>query len=171
LILELEGLEILLCSFEKKRIPLITLTHHKRKIMKNKIFAFAVIGCMAGIFLAGCDKTSEQKVEETKQELKQAKADYAGEWQKFKTESEAQIKVNEDKIDAYKEKMEKAGHKAKVNYKKAVAELKEKNHALKEKLDKYEDQGESKWEEFKTNFNHDLNAVGETITNLFKDKD
>ena len=139
--------------------------------MKNKIFTFAVIGCMAGIFLAGCGKKSEQKVEEAKQELKDAKADYLAEWQKFKTESEAQIKVNEDKIDAYEEMMEKAGHKAKANYKKAVAELKQKNHELKEKLDKYEDQGENKWEEFKTNFNHDMDAIGKTISDLFKDKD
>ena len=139
--------------------------------MKNKIFAFAVIVCVAGLFLAGCNKTSEQKVEGAKQELKEAKADYVAEWQKFKTESEAQIKVNEDKIDAYKAKMENAGHKAKANYKKAVAELKEKNHALKEKLEDYKDEGESKWQEFKTNFNNDLNAVGKTVTDLFKDND
>ena len=67
--------------------------------------------------------------------------------------------------------MEKAGRKAKANYKKAVAELKQKNHALKEKLDKYEDQGENKWEEFKTNFNHDMDAVGKTMKDLFKDND
>jgi len=139
--------------------------------MKNKIFTFSVIACMAGLFLAGCDKTSEQKAEEAKQELKQTKADYAAEWQKFKTESEAQIKVNEDKIDAYQEKMEKAGHKAKANYKEAVAELKQKNRELKKKLDEYEDQGESKWQEFKTNFNHDMDAVGNTMKDLFKDKD
>jgi DNA repair exonuclease SbcCD ATPase subunit len=139
--------------------------------MKNKIFAFAVIGCMAGIFLTGCDKTSEQKAEEAKQELKQAKADYAAEWQKFKTESEAQIKVNEDRIDAYKEKMEKAGTKAKANYKKAVAELEQKNHELKKKLEDYKDEGESKWQEFKTNFNHDMDAIGKTMKDLFKDKD
>jgi transketolase len=139
--------------------------------MKNKLVTFAVIGCMAGIFLAGCDKSSEQKVEGANQELKNAKADYAAEWQKFKVESEAQIKVNDDRIDAYQEKMEKAGHKAKANYKKAVAELKQKNRELKEKLDKYEDRGENKWQEFKTNFNHDMSAVGTTISDLFKDKD
>ena len=139
--------------------------------MKNKITTFAIIGCMAGLFLGGCDKTSDQKAEEAKQELKQAKADYAAEWQKFKTESEAQIKINDDKIDVYEEKMEKAGHKAKANYKKEVAELKQKNRELKEKLDKYEDQGESKWQEFKTNFNHDMDAVGNTVKDLFKDKD
>jgi transketolase len=139
--------------------------------MKNKIIVFAVIGCMTGLFLAGCDKKSEQKVEGAKQELKDTKADYLAEWQKFKTESEAQIKVNEDKIDAYQEKMEKAGHKAKANYKEAVAELKQKNRELKKKLDEYEDQGESKWQEFKTNFNHDMDAVGNTMKDLFKDKD
>ena len=139
--------------------------------MKNKIFTFSVIACMAGLFLAGCDKTSEQKVEGAKQELKDAKAGYVAEWQNFKTESEAQIKVNDDKIDAYKEKMEKAGHKAKADYKKAVAELKQKNRELKEKLDKYEDQGESKWQEFKSNFNRDMDKVGNTKKDLFKDKD
>ena len=143
----------------------------KGRIMKNRTFAFAVIGCMAGIFLAGCDKTSEQKVEGAKQELKEAKADYLAEWQKFKTESEAQIKVNEDRIDTLKTKIEKVGTKAKAKYKKAVAELKEKNHALKEKLEDYKDEGESKWQEFKTNFSHDLDAIGKTISDLFKDKD
>ena len=78
--------------------------------MKNKIFIFAVIGCMTGLLLTGCEKKMEQKAEEAKQELKEAKADYAAEWQKFKTESEAQIKANEDRIDVYQEKMEKAGH-------------------------------------------------------------
>ena len=139
--------------------------------MKNKITTFAIIGCMAGLFLAGCDKTSEQKVEGAKQEIKEAKADYAAEWQKFKTESEAQIKINDDKIDELKAKMDKAGTKAKAKYKKTVVELKEKNHALKEKLEDYKDEGETKWQEFKTNFNHDLDAVGTTISDLFKDND
>jgi len=52
-----------------------------------------------------------------------------------------------------------------------VVELKEKNHALKEKLEDYKDEGETKWQEFKTNFSRDLDAVGTTISDLFKDKD
>jgi len=50
-------------------------------------------------------------------------------------------------------------------------ELKQKNRDLKEKLENYKDEGESKWEEFKTNFNHDMDAIGKTISDLFKDKD
>jgi len=143
----------------------------KRRTMKNIIFTFAVIGYMAGIFLAGCGKTSEQKVEEAKQELKDAKADYLAEWQQFKTESEEQIKANEDRIDAFREKMEKGGTKTEAKYNIAVAELKQKNRDLKRKLEEYKDEGESKWQEFKTNFSHDMDAFGKTMKDLFKDKD
>jgi hypothetical protein len=139
--------------------------------MKNKVFTFAVIGCIAGIFLAGCGKTPEQKVEGAKQELKDAKADYLAEWQKFKTESEEQIKANEDRMDAFKQKMEKADSRTKAKYNKTVAELEQKNRDLKKKLEEYKDEGESKWQEFKTNFSHDMDAVGKTMKDLFKDND
>jgi predicted nucleic acid-binding Zn-ribbon protein len=137
--------------------------------MKNKIFTFAVIGCIAGIILAGCEKTPEQKMEGAKQELKDAKADYLAEWQTFKVESEEQINANEDRIDAFREKMEKAGTKAKANYSKAVAELKQKNRDLKKQLAEYKDEGEGKWQEFKTNFRRDMDAVGKTMKDLFTD--
>ena len=139
--------------------------------MKIKIFTFAVIGCMAGIFFAGCEKTPEQKAEVVNQELKDAKADYRAEWQKFKIDSEEQIKANEDRIDAFKEKMKKADSKIKTKYKKAVAELEQKNRDLKKKLEEYTDEGENKWQEFKTNFSHDIDGVGKTIKDLFKDND
>lgn len=143
----------------------------QRRTMKNNIFTFAAIGCMAGIFLAGCGKTPEQRVEGAKQELKDAKADYLAEWQRFKAESEEQIKANEDRIDAFKEKMEKAGTKTKAMYNQEVVELEQKNRDLKKQLEEYKDEGESKWQEFKTNFSHDMDAVGKTMKDLFKDND
>ena len=150
----------------------------KRRTMKNNSFTFAVMGLMAGTLLAGCGKTSEQKVEatkekigEAKQELKDARAEYVKEWQAFKSESEQQIQANEKRIDAFKEKMEKAGTKAKAKYKKEVAVLKQKNHELKEKLENYKDEGQGKWEEFKTNFNNDMHSIGKTMKDLFKDND
>jgi type II secretory pathway component HofQ len=133
------------------------------------IFSFALIGCIAGMFLAGCGKTSEQKVQGDKQEVKDAKADYHADWQKFKTESDQQIKVNEDRIDSLKDKIKKADTKATVKFKKAVAELDQRNRDLKQKLEDYKDEGEGKWEEFKTNFNQDMDSIGKTMTDLFKD--
>jgi hypothetical protein len=97
------------------------------------------------------------------QELKDAKADYHAEWQKYKTDSEEQIKANEDRIDAFKAKMERADRKTKAKYNKAVAELKQKDRDLKRKFEEYKDEGESKWQEFKTNFSHDMDGVGNTM--------
>jgi hypothetical protein len=154
-------------------------THQsKRRTMKNNIFVFAVIGFMVGTLSTGCGKTSEQKLEsakenvgEVKQDLKDAQAEYRAEWQTFKSESEQTIAANEKRIDAFKEKMEKAGHKAKAKYRKEVAVLEQKNHDLKNKLEEYKDEGRSKWEEFKTNFKHDMDGIGKTMKDLFKDKD
>jgi predicted nucleic acid-binding Zn-ribbon protein len=130
---------------------------------------YVAIGLMVGTLLAGCGKTSEQKVEAVKQELKDAKADYLAEWQTFKRESEQTIEANEKRIDAFKEKMEKAGSKVKAKYSKEVAVLEQKNRDLKKKLEEYKDEGQSKWQEFKTNFKHDMDAIGKTISDLFKD--
>lgn len=157
-----------------------TLSHQsKRRTMKNNIFTYAVLGCMAGTLLAGCEKkaepkvepTQEQKVGDAQQDLKDARANYLAEWQAFKTESEQKIEANEKRIDAFKEKMEHAGSKAKAQYKKDVAALKEKNRELKKKLEEYKDEGQGRWEEFKANFNKDLDGVGKTMKDLFKDND
>ena len=146
--------------------------------MVRHIFTFAVIGFIVGAMLTGCGKTSEQKVDnakenvgEVKQQLKEAQTEYLAEWQTFKRESEQTIDANEKSIDAFKEKMEKAGSKAKAKYSKEVAVLEQKNRDLKKKLEEYKDEGQSNWQEFKTNFKHDLDAVGKTMTDLFKDND
>ena len=151
----------------------------RRRTMKNTIFTYAVLAFTAGTLLASCEKKAEPKVEPTqeekvgaaKQDLKDAQVNYQAEWQAFKTESEQKIDANEKKIDAYKEKMEHAGTKAKAQYKKDVAALKEKNRELKKKLEEYKDEGQGKWEEFKSNFNRDMDSVGKTMKDLFKEKD
>jgi hypothetical protein len=146
--------------------------------MMNNIVTFAVVGLVAGMLFTGCEKSSEQKVAgakenlgEAKQDLKDAQAKYLAEWQTFKRESDSTIAVNEKRIDAFKEKMGKASTKVKAKYSKEVAELEQKNHDLKKKLDEYKDEGQSKWEEFKTNFNRDMDAIGKTMKDLFKDND
>jgi len=146
--------------------------------MKNNIVTYAVMGLMAGTLLTGCGKTSEQKVEnaratvgDAQQELKDAQTKSLAEWQTFKRESEKTIEANEKRIDAFKEKMEHAGSRVKAKYSKEVAALEQSNRDLKRKLEEYKDEGQGKWEEFKTNFQHDLDSVGKTLKDLFKDND
>ncbi len=145
--------------------------------MKYNIVTFVVMGFMAGTLLTGCTKTTEQKVQnakgnvgDAKQELKDARTEYLVEWQTFKRESELAIAANEKRIDAFKEKMETAGAKSKAKYSKDVAALEQRNRDLKKKLEDYKDEGQSKWEEFKVNFKHDMDGIGKTMTDIFKDK-
>jgi aspartate aminotransferase-like enzyme len=79
------------------------------------------------------------------------------------------IEANEKRIKAFKEKMEEAGLKIKAKYSEEVAVLEQKNRDLKKKLEEYKDEGQSKWEEFKTNFKHDMDGIGKTMKDLFKD--
>ena len=79
------------------------------------------------------------------------------------------IEANEKRIDAFKEKMEEAGLKVKAKFSEEVLVLEQKNRDLKKRLEEYKDQGQSKWEEFKTNFKHDMDRIGKTMKDLFKD--
>ena len=144
--------------------------------MRNSIMVFAVIASMAGMLLTGCGKTTEQKLDKAKegvgdatQELKNARAEYLAEWETFKRESEAAIEANVKRIDAFKAKMDKASPTVKAQYDKQVAVLEQRNRDLKKKLDDYKDEGQGKWEEFKTNFKRDMDDLGKTMTDLFKD--
>ena len=144
--------------------------------MKHSMFFLAAMGIVAAILLTGCEKTSEQKVNNAnenvgtaKQDLKDAQTEAAAEWQTFKNESEQQIAANEKRIDAFKEKMDKAGPKMKAKYDKDVENLEQRNRDLKQKLEDYKDEGPSKWQEFKTNFKRDMDAIGKTMTDIFKD--
>ena len=144
--------------------------------MKHNILIIALFGVMAGMIMSGCERTSEQQaaankenVADAKQDVKDAKADLNADWQKFKAESEDQIRANGERIDAFKVKIKKAGVKTEAKYKKGIAELEEQNRSLKLKLEEYKDDGSTKWEVFKADFSHDMDSIGKTMADLFKD--
>ncbi len=145
--------------------------------MKNNFFVYIIITAfMAGAVLMSCGKTSEQKVKNAKedigkaeQELKETQAGYLAEWQTFKSEYDSTIEANIKRIDAFKEKMDNAGPEVKAKHNKEVAVLEQKNNDLKMKLAEYKDDGQIKWEEFKTNFKKDIDGIGKTMDDLFKD--
>lgn len=146
--------------------------------MQNSILVFAITGFLAGTLLTSCEKTTEQKLEgakqnvgEAKQDLKDVRTEYLADWQTFKRESEQTLEANEKRIDAFKDKMDKAGPKARARYNKEVAILERSNRDLKKKLEKYKDEGQGKWVEFKTNFKRDMDGIGKTLNDLFKDND
>jgi hypothetical protein len=55
--------------------------------------------------------------------------------------------------------------------KKKVDVLELKNKALKKKISEYKYESRDNWNEFKQEFNHDLNALGNELTNILAKKD
>jgi hypothetical protein len=144
--------------------------------VNNHIFIFAVIGYMAGTFLAGCGESPEQKVNDAMenagyapQDPRNPQTEYDAKWRRFKRRSEQTIKTNENRIDAFKEKMEEAGPSFKARYRNEAAVLEQRNRSLKKKLGEYRDGGQVTSEEFRTNFNDDIDGVGRSMTALYKD--
>ena len=143
--------------------------------MKNSFVVATLVASMAGMLLAGCDKTADQKADaarvsttEATQHLKEARDSYRADWQSFKRETELVIDANGKAIDSLKTKIAKAGRKAKVDLSKDLAVLEQKNTGLKKKLGEYSDQGESAWETFRTDVKRELDGIGDTMRDLYK---
>lgn len=144
--------------------------------MKNSIFIYFVIGIMVGAFFTGCSKTSEQKVQNAKEDMGETiqdaegpQAGYLSEWQAFKSEYEQKIESNEKMLAEFKQKTEIAGQEVKEKYSEQVVVLEQKNNELKMKLVNYKDEGQSKWEEFKTNCKVDIDGIGKKMEVLLKE--
>jgi hypothetical protein len=139
--------------------------------VKTSTVVLAATGLLAGIFISGCASTSDRDVSTTKQEAREARAEQRAEWKAFKKDSEEKIDANQTKIDEFKVKMDNAGPERKAKYGDRVAKLEQKNSDLRKRLEEYQDREPSRWEEFKTNFKHDMDGIGETMSDLFKGND
>jgi gas vesicle protein len=167
----------LLLTFAGVTICIFNLFYRsKRKAIENNYFIAAVIGCIAGALLIGCEKTPEEQVKnvkenagEIKQDLKDARTDFLAEWQTFKSEAERTIAANGKRIDTLKAKAEKVDAGFKSKYTKDVAVLERKNRNLEKELIKFDNKGQNEWKEFKTKFKRDLDDIGNSAKDLFKD--
>ena len=101
--------------------------------MKNKYFILAVILLIAGSVLTGCNSNREKRVEDAKenvkqanQDLKDAQAQYEKEWQQFKSDAELKINANEKKISEFRAGIKTASGKFRAKYEKEVVVLEQK---------------------------------------------
>jgi len=97
--------------------------------MKIKYFILLVIAIIACLAFISCDINREKKVEDAKenvkqanQELKDAQAQYEKEWQQFKSEAELKISANEKSLNEFKVEIKTASKKFKDKYEKEVEE-------------------------------------------------
>ena len=139
--------------------------------MKYFIVAFAATSLLAGALFTGCASSSDEGSYNSKQEAREARAEYRAEWRAFKKDSEEKIDANQVKIDAFKAKMDNAGPERRAKYADRIETLEQKNRNLRQQLADYKDRGPTKWQEFKSNFKHDMDGIGDTMSDLFKSND
>jgi len=92
------------------------------------------------------------------------------EYKIYRTEQEKKIFENDKIIANLKTKKNQVKKEKLTNYETKINELEKKNNELRKKIIvNYKDQGVNKWESFKKEFNHDMDELGQSLKNLFKD--
>jgi len=136
--------------------------------MKNSILLFSILVT----FVFGCT-SSEKKVENATEDLKEAKAelsqeqkDSVADYLSFKRGIEERIEANEKGIEAYKMSIDNSKEKIREAGQKQVDELQQRNINMRKKLADYKANGKDNWEAFKIEFNHDMDDLGEALKNL-----
>lgn len=143
----------------------------------TKMLSFAALGLFAGTFLTACSEqkqaeNAQEEVTEAQEDLEDAKANAAEEWAEFKMESEERMRANEERIAEYREQIKADKNKAEREAK--IAEMERQNEALRARINEYEnsdDKGNERWESFKREFNHDMDALGESIGDIFENNE
>jgi len=143
--------------------------HIVQKIIIISFIPFSFVAC----------RPSERKVENAKQEVKEAelhleqtkeKAEKINqEWLKYKAESEAKIRENERQIAILKAQIDQLNENMKLTYKNSIAKLEQRNNELKQNLNHYREEGKENWEKFKAEFNHDSEDLKKAIKNFKED--
>ena len=148
--------------------------------MKKSASTLAIIGILTTQICFGCDSNKE-KTETAKSNLIQASTDLSqatskavadstkqannAEYQIFKTETEAKIKVQEIRIGELKKTLKANRTEDEKELIKQIEALEEKNEDLKKRLASYGKlQGD--WRRFKTEFVQDMDQLGHALKNF-----
>lgn len=138
--------------------------------MKKTILTVALaVFVIQGLILTGC-KSPTQKAEDAKENVQDAREDLKDakqeantavvkaandeEWEAFKIEADAKIKLNELSITELKTKLKKPGKGLAEADKLRIDALEKRNDDLKSRMNDY-DKNRTDWESFKRDFGRD----------------
>ena len=116
---------------------------------------------------------SSSKLEDSKENVADAKADlamanqeYLADVENYRKEVAAKIDENDKKLAELKVKARNEKRETKEAYDKKIAELEERNRSIREKMANYKDDGKDNWNNFKTEFNHDMDELGQAFKDV-----
>jgi hypothetical protein len=146
--------------------------------MKKVLFPITIaVAFIALTALAGCkmrpstleEQAAQAKVDSAVQDLKAAQnTAVAEDWDAFKAQSEAKIRMNELSIADLKDRMSMSERKDDALYLEKINKLGKQNEALKAKIKTHDVTEERKenWDAFKKEFNHDMDELGQALKDL-----
>lgn len=140
--------------------------------MKNSLLTIVTAGTILATIAIGCNspatkvENAKQDLKEARQELSQEQKDSIADFTAFKTESEDRIAGNEKTIAAFKERMVTDKTQTKKADQKVIDELEQRNINMRKKMDEYKYEGKDNWLSFKKEFNHDMDDLGQSLKNL-----
>lgn len=148
----------------------INLTKHTN--MKKSILTVVTAGTIMAAIVSGCNspatkvENAKQDLKEAKQELSQAQKDSVADFAAFRKESEDRITGNEKTIAAFKDRMLTDKKQMIKADQKMIDELEQRNINMRKKIEEYRSEGKDNWEAFKKEFNHDMDDLGKSIKNI-----
>ena len=137
--------------------------------MKNLILLIAGILIETSVFFATTNSLNYKEISlGVLQDPKSKKQ--TDEYKTYRLEQEKKIIENDKLIKELKTKKNEVKKEKLINYENKIKELEKKNNELRKKIVvNYKDEGVNKWESFKKEFNHDMDELGQSLKNLFKD--
>ena len=140
--------------------------------MKNITNKMLAIIAISSAVIFACN-SSEKKVENAKEELKEARQelnderiDSIAEYETFKAESELRIQQNEKVISAYRERVRKEKRIIKKEDQMYIDLLEQKNINMRIKIEEFRTKGKDEWKSFKQEFKRDMDELGAALKNL-----
>lgn len=139
-----------------------------------KILTMVLASVLIGTTQISANNVSEEKIKNGKElllPLQDSKnKTQADEYKAYRAEQEKKITANEKQIADMRAKKDKVSKEKRADYESKIDKLEMKNKEMKKRImENYKDEGKEKWESFKKEFNHDMDELGKSLKDLFKD--
>jgi hypothetical protein len=132
-----------------------------------KILLAALTGVLIGTTAISVTNVSGKITRDEKNKIVLVQAD---EYKTYREDQEKKIKENDKKIAELRAKKDQVKKENVSDYEMKINDLEKKNNDLRKRIAvNYKDQSKEKWESFKKEFNHDMDELGKSLKDLFKD--
>lgn len=144
--------------------------------MKSIRYTGFIAAAAVAISLSSCNREPAKEVNESVEDVQQdhtrdeqMRRELEADRADFNAAVNARIEENKKEIAELRARMKEEKKEARERYEASINDLEKKNDEMKARLDNNKEESKEKWDSFKTEFNHDMDELGHSIKDLFKD--